>query len=228
MAFSATIVAGKLWFKLLMSILIPTTEHSLVYAKEGWTALEPSLRQSAFWFAFETSLTFKLGVFATILGLILIWLLEREIKRRRIFERIQARVDQIMSRVNAIKQATQERYASIKAEIERESRIAAQILPHFLFLIFSIGIIILFPDILFQLSRGFFAWSVIVGWPMIISIRHLLKLDEIRRTKLKKINPNDETLSSNSSSDDEEEEEEEPVEESSKQQQQGPKQKKTS
>ena len=53
MAIAATATALRLWAKLLLSILIPATDHSLVYAKEGWSALEPSIRQSAFWFIYD-------------------------------------------------------------------------------------------------------------------------------------------------------------------------------
>ena len=51
-------------------------------AKEGWTTLEPSLRQSALWFLFDTSAVFKLGVVSFFAFCFLLWLLEKELKRR--------------------------------------------------------------------------------------------------------------------------------------------------
>lgn len=196
MAFAATAVALRLWGKLIISILIPTTEHSLVYAKEGWGALEPSLRQSALWFVFETSPMFKFGVFLSILAVFVVWLLERELKRRKVVQRISNRIKAVTDRMNAVKQGVQERYARVKAEVERESRIAAQLLPHILYII-SFGVVLLvFPDIMYQFSRGFGAWTIIVGWPVVMSTRRMIQYDEIRRRRLKELNPDDAELSS--------------------------------
>ena len=196
LAFAATVTALRLWGKVLMSILIPTTNHSLVYAKEGWGALEPSLKQSIFWFVYDTSLTFKFGVFMGFVALFVIWLLEREIKRRRVVERVSARVKRVTDGINATGAAIKAKYVAVRAEIERESRIAAQLLPHFLYVIATFAVLYFMPEALSQISRGFGAWSIIVGWPVAWSTIRMLKHDEIRRARLKKAHPEDADLSS--------------------------------
>ena len=170
LALATTYLALSLWGRLLLSILIPTTEISLVYAEEGWTALQPSLVQGVHWFVAETSVQFKLAVASALVAMLGVWLLEREIKRRRIVERVRARVDAVASRVRAA-------YDAFRAEVERESRIAAFLLPHVIFAVLAGFVWLSFHDTVHDLARGFLAWGVVVGWPVTATTRKLLEYD---------------------------------------------------
>lgn len=177
-----------------MSILIPTTEHSLVYAKEGWSALAPSLQESVHWFLYQTTVAFKLGVFGVFVLGVLVWLLEREIKRRQIVERVQGRI-------NAVNTSIKNRYERIRAEIERESRIAAQLLPHVLFVFAFTVFVIVFQDAVYLVARGFGSWAVVVGFPVFFSTKRMIEYDLLRRSRKKTSNPQDLGVSSDENDD---------------------------
>lgn len=207
LAISTTFTAISLWGKFILSVLIPATDHSLVFAKEGWTALEPSVRQTSLWFVYETSPAFKLGVFSFFTFCFCIWLLERELKRRRVGQRISERVEQVNQRVRVFTTWFQGKYDAVKSEVARESRIAAMLLPHVLYCFACVATYLFMGEHLAPLSRGFAAWFVTIGVPVAFSTQKLIQYDAVCRERLKHQNPDDLNLSSDEEVSDDEEEE---------------------
>ena len=172
-ALSATYDALQLWFQLILSILIPASDHSLVYAKQGWSTLEPSIRLSWYWLIYESSMEFRIGVSLVLIVGTFLWMLRREIKRRRIVER----VSESFQRGQAYVQG---KYFAVRNEIARESRIAANILPHFIYFLVSLTSVVLFRDVSTAFATGWGAWLVIVGWPWIGSYQRLVQYRGLR------------------------------------------------
>jgi hypothetical protein len=181
LAMAATVTAARLWGRVLLAIVIPTSEQSYVYAKEGWSAFEPSLKHSVVWLVYESSAAFKTTLAALGASLVGVVLAEREIRKRRYVERVTDRLLLVKARYNAVTARVVGWYAALRAEVARESQLAASILPHALYIGLALLLNVWLHDSAQGFSRGFLAWAVVVGWPVAASTRHFLLCDTAER-----------------------------------------------
>lgn len=196
LAISTTLTAVSLWGRLLLSVLIPATDHSLVFAKEGWVALEPSLRQTSLWFVYDTSPAFKLGV-ASFLGFAFaVWLLERELQKRQISQKIARRVGQAKARLQSVSDWFHVKYSAVKDEVAQKSKVAAMLLPHVLYVVACVTGYFFVGDLVAPLSRGFAAWFVTIGVPVGFGTQKLLQYDAVCRERMRVQQPDNADLSS--------------------------------
>ncbi|KAH9259295.1 hypothetical protein BASA81_002338 [Batrachochytrium salamandrivorans] len=196
LAISTTLTAISLWGRLLLSVVIPATDHSLVFAKEGWVALEPSLRQTSLWFVYDTSPAFKLGVFSFLGFAFAVWLLERELQKRQISQRLARRVGQAKARLQSVSDWFHFKYSVVKDEVAQKSKVAAMLLPHVLYVVACVTGYMFVGDIAAPLSRGFAAWFVTIGIPVGFGTQKLLQYDAVCRERLRVQQPDNANLSS--------------------------------
>lgn len=165
LALQTTYLALKLWFKLVLSILIPTTEKGVLYAKEGYSVLQPSVLSSLKWLVQDSSKEFKIASTLIVCVLSGFIVLEREIKKRKIIETVGNR---IQTNVNTIKT----KYFALKEEVGRANRMAALFLPHMIYLSLICLFFISFQRKDYEiLNDGYFSFVLILGMPILRSIQ---------------------------------------------------------
>jgi hypothetical protein len=165
-ALAATVLAAKLWGRLLLSIILPTSYVTWAMTQNGWTALQPSLRQSFVWFLNTDPLT-KLVVVGSACAVIAAIVLEREIRKRRYIERANAALDTVYNRFTT-------QYERLRDNVAHKSLLAVSILPHALLLGVYVTVAFLFPVILDDIARGHYGWAIMIAWPVFRAARALL------------------------------------------------------
>ena len=95
-----------------------------------------------------------------LLALLLLWLMQRTIRRRRYVARAQARVQAVTGRVRNA-------YRAFKQRVESTSRIAGALLPHVLFFSIMISLLVLWPDSANYLSSPKLFVAVAVWLPLL-------------------------------------------------------------
>jgi len=174
LTWEATVTAARLWGRLLLAVVIPTSEQSFVYAREGWSAFEPSLKQSLVWLVYESSPALKASL-AGLAGLLAaLWFAEREIRRRRWVEKASVRIGAVKARYDAATRAAGDRLRAVQADVARTSKLLALLLPHLIVLASGALLMLVAPDVTAYCSRGFAAWGVMAGVPLVASTRLLL------------------------------------------------------
>mmetsp|Transcript_31 Transcript_31/g.46 ORF Transcript_31/g.46 Transcript_31/m.46 type:complete len:825 (-) Transcript_31:1805-4279(-) len=178
LAFKATYLAIKLWSRLMLSILLPASQRTWMMTKDGWAALQPSVKLSIMW-VINAPLVVK-AAFAgacTLISLVLI--MHREIKKRKYVERVANYFSRIYN-----KQV--QRYNRFSSRVERQSRFLGELLPHLIFIVGALVAIILARDSVAEFAKGLGGWTLVIGLPVIASTRALIIYDGLYQTRIAK------------------------------------------
>lgn len=168
-ACEATWMATKLWTRLIWAILLPTSHQTFRITQDGFSAMQPSLRASI-QLLMNLHWTTKVAIAGAVTCLVLVFMLQREIRRRRYRERTVEWFEQKNAAVHAV-------YDSVASSIRTQSRILADALPHLLFLGFAGTVYALGRTQFVEFSRGLGGWSVVIGVPVILATRALIVYD---------------------------------------------------
>ena len=172
-AFGATMRALEMWVSLVVSVLVPTSHHSWVFAKEGYLALEPSLKLYVVWLWRETSTKEKLVVLGLLGAAYAIWRARKELIERRVVERIGEQYDAVTNR-------TRTAFDRLQSQVSTKSRFAARMLSHLLFAVAALAGWYFFPHVYATTSRGFVGWAVVILVPGFGSVRALDRYERLR------------------------------------------------
>jgi len=165
----ATWQATRLWARVIWIILVPTSHQTFRITKEGYAALQPSLKAS--WnFLIGLSLATKAVIAAVVASIAAAWALHRWIRRKRFVERT-------VARYNAKVDAFSRFYDRQLAIIERQSKIVAALFPHVLFLsLTGLGYVFMRNEFA-EFSRSLGGWFIVIGLPIILATKALIFYD---------------------------------------------------
>lgn len=131
--------------------------------------MQPSIKASIDWLL-NAPLPVKLAFAGGALVLVLLVLLQREIKKRKIVERVAASVQSVADAVSG-------RYNRFAASVADVTETGAEILPHVIFAIMAGALLVTVPKLFVEFSQGFGGWLVTIGIPIIFSTRALIMYD---------------------------------------------------
>lgn len=159
LAFVTSWRAFRLWFRLFVSFVIPTSHATFVITKEGFIAMQPSFL-ATLQFLLELPPMVKLGIGLTItLGLV-VFLVVEEAKKLRITDKFtetyHTGVDYVVYK-----------YQKFVTNVTKRSRIVGTVIPHVLFTTTAFGLSHFFPTYVADFSRGVGGWMLVIGVPEI-------------------------------------------------------------
>mmetsp|Transcript_8359 Transcript_8359/g.9586 ORF Transcript_8359/g.9586 Transcript_8359/m.9586 type:complete len:571 (+) Transcript_8359:210-1922(+) len=177
--FNTPMPAAFAAFKSEMMNDVIEAANATVYTTEKWVMLSmrigskaavlltPTIRGVSQWF---TDLRFITKIYIGVTGciLLLLWLLQREIRRRKYFQRA-------YYRITGTRDKFVQNYNYTVDTIRRDSKFLAALFPHLIFAGASVSILVLSPGLLEEVSQGIESKAIVYLLPMLLSFRALLK-----------------------------------------------------
>jgi len=164
-----TWLAVKLWAHFVIVIVAPISHETFVFAKVQFLLVQPKLILCWEYFL-NTHWTTKVTLLGIVLGVVLVFVLQREIRKRRYFQRVYAWF-------KGVNDGIASRYRSFVDGVRQKSRTLADLLPHLLFIFIGGSLVVLFPEALAEFSIGLGGWMVVTGFPLIFGVRSLILYD---------------------------------------------------
>jgi len=176
LAADASFLAAKLWGQLIMSIILPTSHQTFVLTKDGMTAMQPSIRAS-WMFIVNSHWTTKIAIVSGSSLVVIAWILQREIKKRRYVQRTQHWYNSKMNVVHA-------KYDILIRKVRKTSSFLADLIPHLLF-VAGVMTALKFAKAQFSMfAHGLGGFSVVIGLPVLLSVRALIVYDIAYRARI--------------------------------------------
>mmetsp|Transcript_21622 Transcript_21622/g.40393 ORF Transcript_21622/g.40393 Transcript_21622/m.40393 type:complete len:851 (-) Transcript_21622:271-2823(-) len=180
LACETTWVAAKMWGRLLVAIILPTSHRTFLITKDGFSAMQPSIRAS--WvFLLNTHWTTKMAILGVVTGLFALWMLERHIRKQRYVERTQ---EWYQAKYDAV----YDKYSWFLGGVRRESQIVADLFPHMLFFAVAFAVFLLAKNQFIEWSKGLGGWYTVIAIPTVLTTRALIVYDLAYRAQVEKIN----------------------------------------
>uniref|UniRef100_A0A7S3LQJ1 Uncharacterized protein n=1 Tax=Aplanochytrium stocchinoi TaxID=215587 RepID=A0A7S3LQJ1_9STRA len=153
-----TVTAMEKWSLLLFSLGQRTVK-----------VLQPGAQSFASWFLSVRLIT-KVYIGIGLITIFMIWLLQREIKRRKYVQRAYDKIRRLSNRFTDF-------YNGIIDEIRYESRILAEMVPHLVFAAVTVALLVFAPALVDETSKGVEGRLMMYGVPMVLSSRALFKYE---------------------------------------------------
>ncbi|CAM9731857.1 unnamed protein product, partial [Phaeothamnion confervicola] len=154
------------WYKLWLLVLTPPLRAVWVCLSDAWPVMRALLVAVWDWQAAQPT-TVLLAEIGGVLSLLLLYLLQRFIARRRYVPRARAKVAAVRHRVS-------KRYHTFIAEVEKKSNFAARTLPHACFWIVAVTAAVFAPDLVATVTEGL-GWDLLTVFFPVLSTLFLVR-----------------------------------------------------